>query len=113
MTHDRILFQSIEISNTNKVRMGDRKTARIEGTRTIEIQTRCRHNKVLKDVYYVLKFTHNLLSLGQLMEWEYEFNFNNGKCIIEHKKRNMPPIYVPMVGRRMFLVNILYLFDFL
>ena len=47
------------------------------------------------------------------MEWEYKFNFKNDKCIIEHTKRNMPQIYVPVVGRRMFLVNILYLFDFL
>ena len=42
MTHDRRLFQSIEISNTNKVRMGDGKTTRIEGTGTIEFQTRYR-----------------------------------------------------------------------
>ena len=57
MAHDRKLFQSIEILNTNEVRMGDGKT-----------QTISKQNKVLKDVYYVPKFTHNLLSLGKLME---------------------------------------------
>ena len=68
MAHDRKLFKAIEISNTNEVRMGDGKTAKIEGIGKIETQTRSEHNKVLKDVYYVPKFTHNLLSLGQLME---------------------------------------------
>ena len=46
------------------------------------------------------------------MELGYKFNFTDKKCIIRHKKRNMPPIFVPTVGRRMFSVNILDLFEF-
>ena len=112
MAHDRRLFQSIEISNINEVSMGHEKTAKIEGIGTIEIQTRTGQDKVLKNVYYIPKLTHNLLSLGQLMEWGYKFNFDGKKCIIRHKKRNMPPIFVLMVGRRMFPVIILDLFEF-
>ena len=36
MANDRRLFQSIEISNTNEVRMGDDKITKIEGIGTIE-----------------------------------------------------------------------------
>ena len=63
ITQDRRLCQSIKISNTNEVRISDGKTEKIEGIGTIEIHTRSRHNKILEDVYYVSKFTHNLLSL--------------------------------------------------
>ena len=98
MAHDRRLFQSTEILNTNEVRMGDGKNEKIEGIGTIEIQTRSGQNKVLTDIFNVPKFTHNLLTLGQLMGWGYKFHFDDEKCIIGHKKRNMPPIYVPMVG---------------
>ena len=79
MTHDRRLCQSIEISNTTEVRMGDGNTAKIEGIGTIEFQIRFGQNKVLKDVSYIPKFTHNLLSLGQLMECGSKFNFDDDK----------------------------------
>ena len=79
MTHDRRLCQSIEISNTNEVRMGDGKTEKIEGIGTIEIHKRFGQNKVLKHVSYIPKFTHNLLSLGHLMECGYKFNFEDDK----------------------------------
>ena len=79
MTDDRRLCQSIEISNTNEVRMGDGKTAKIKGIGTIEFQIRFRQTKVLKDVSYIPKFTHNLLSLGQLTECGYKFNFDDDK----------------------------------
>ena len=42
----------------------------------------------------------------------YTFNFHDNKYIIRHKKRNMPPIFFPMVGRRMFPINTFYLFEF-
>ena len=32
------------------------------------------------------------------MERGYKFNFDDEKFIIRHKKRNMAPTYVPMVG---------------
>ena len=41
-----------------------------------------------------------------------KFNFDDDKCIIGHKKRNMPPIYVLIAGQRMFHINILDLFVF-
>ena len=94
----RRLFQSIEVSNTNEVRMGDDKTEKIEDIGKIKIQKRFGENKVLKDVYYVPKFTHNLLRIEQLIEWGYTFNFYDDQYIIGHKKRNMPPIFVSMVG---------------
>ena len=40
------------------------------------------------------------------MEWGYTFNFDFDKSMIGHKNINMPPIFVPMVGLRMFLINI-------
>ena len=62
MAYDRRLFQSIEISNTNEVRMKYGKITKIEGIGTIEIQTKSGDNKVLKDVYYVpkLRKTHGI-----------------------------------------------------
>ena len=42
---------------------------------TINIPIKSCHNKVLNDAYYVSKFTHNLLSLGQLMDGECTFKF--------------------------------------
>ena len=64
--------------------MGDGSTPKIERIGTIRIKTRSGQNKVLKEVYYVTKFTYYLLSLGQLMEWGYQFNFDNEKCFIGH-----------------------------
>ena len=75
MSHDRKLFRSIEISNTNEVRIGHGKISKIEGIRTIKIQTRSNYNKVFKDFYYVTNFIHSLLSLGQLMEWDIHLIF--------------------------------------
>ena len=46
------------------------------------------------------------------MEWAYKFNFDYEKCIIRHNKRNVPSIFVLMVGRTMFPINILDLFEF-
>ena len=46
------------------------------------------------------------------MEWEYKFNFDNDKYIIGNKNRNMSTIFVPMVGQRMFPINILDFFEF-
>ena len=50
MENYRIIFQSIDISNTNQIRMGDKKTIKIEDNETIKVQTKS-DNRFLNDVY--------------------------------------------------------------
>ena len=44
------------------------------------------------------------------MDLGYKFNFDDDKCIIGHKKRYMPPMYVLMVRQSVFPIDILGFF---
>lgn len=57
-------------------------------------------------------FTYNFLSLRQLMEWGYNFHFEDDIYIIRNKNKEMSPITIPKVERRTFSIKISKILDF-
>lgn len=70
MTRDEKNFLSINRSITTKVRMEHGALVDTEGTGTISINIKW-NGKQIHDVLYVFELEENLLSVGQLMKYDY------------------------------------------
>ena len=82
MTGIRSLFKELDENQKSEVPFGDDKMVKVEGKGTIGIKTSQDNVKLLHDVQYVPNLTHNLLSVGQLMEDGYSILFDGGVCSV-------------------------------
>ena len=59
----------------------------------------------MSNVYYVPSMKSNILSLGQLLEEDYEIEIKNRSLFLRDGKKNLIA-KVPMTSNRMFLLDI-------
>lgn len=67
--------------------------------------------KVLNNIYFVLNFTYNLLTLGQLRGLSYNLHFKDDNCVNRNKNKRMPLITISKL-RKKFPIKILELLKF-
>ncbi|KAL0426868.1 UNVERIFIED_CONTAM: Retrovirus-related Pol polyprotein from transposon TNT 1-94 [Sesamum latifolium] len=88
---------------------------RAKGKGTIAIHTK-EGKKLITDVLYVPNLSHNLLSVGQLIQKDYSVYFDDGRCKILDKKRNIVianvemrnkifPLTMPLANEHALKVN--------
>ena len=102
MSGARKLFQDLDDSVQQTVRLGDGKILKVAGKGTIVIKLSFEKLRVLKDVQYVPKLAHNLLSVGQLMASGYTVEFADGECIIKDKDACTLLARAQMIAHRLF-----------
>lgn len=99
------LFATMDSTNKSKIKSGDQKALQVEVMGTMEV-TKNEGIKKIKNIYYTPNIKHNFLSIGQMMEKNYKLIFEDGKCIIFHKKIcNRVVTQVPMKKNRLFPLN--------
>uniref|UniRef100_A0A803L8C4 Uncharacterized protein n=1 Tax=Chenopodium quinoa TaxID=63459 RepID=A0A803L8C4_CHEQI len=86
----------------NQVTLGDGKKANVEGRGVIAVNSKANNTKYIHDVLYVPNLTHNLLSVGQLVQRGYSANFDNGECIVTDKKSGTILAKVQMADNKVF-----------
>ena len=75
-------LQSFKTLNKNyyfKVRIGDGRLVDVKGQGSVLVQTRS-GTKLITDVLFVPEITYNLLSVGQLLDKNYNLFFKNKRC---------------------------------
>eukprot|EP01018_Ginkgo_biloba_P035024 Gb_16475 [translate_table: standard] len=86
MTYNAELFKEIkEDTEENKVVVGDNNTQEVKGKGVVSIKSETRETNNISDVLLVPGLEMNLLSVGQMMEQDYKFEFDNGECLIKDK----------------------------
>lgn len=64
------------------MRLGDDNKLQVEGIGTVALCTSLGKVCMLKEVQFVPRLAHNLLSLGQLANSRYSVVFSDSECII-------------------------------
>lgn len=82
----RELFNELDETQTQKVKLGDNMEMLVKGNDIVVIWMSHGKVKLLHDVKYVWKVAHNLLSVGQLTAPSYLATFKGLKCIITNKE---------------------------
>jgi hypothetical protein len=77
-----------------------------KGKGTILIRLKNGGHQFITNVYFVSIMKSNILSLGQLLEKDYEIHMNNQSLLLRDDKKNFIA-KVPMTSNRMFLLNYL------
>ncbi|KAI3708725.1 hypothetical protein L2E82_38127 [Cichorium intybus] len=103
MCGNKDLFTQIDDSLKREVRTGDDKKLDVYGIGEIIINTK-QGNKRIQNVYYVPELKHNLLSVGQLLQKNYELHFKENSCMIKDPKGNMLG-KISMSSNKMFPLN--------
>lgn len=107
MAGTKSLFNEIDGSKKSEVRLGDDKTLKVEGKRTIAIKTERGDAKVLYVVQYVPGLVHKLLSVEQLLTSGYKVVFDDDACEITDKKRGQVLALIHMTCNKMFPLDVL------
>lgn len=82
MTGLKSIFETLDESQKQCVRLGDDKEIAVEGRRTVAIKSGDGQVKLLHDVQYVPGLAHNLLSVGQLLARGFAVVFEDNACSI-------------------------------
>ena len=80
MSGIKSIFRDIDETHKLNVRLGDNKQIQVEGKGTIEVKTNQGKVKYLDNVFYIPTLSHNLLSVGQLIDDGYSVIFDEGSC---------------------------------
>jgi len=101
------LFVDLDETIQGLVTFEDTSKVPVKGKGNIPIKLKNGDHSYIADVYYVPTITHNMLSIGQLIEKGYTFYTKN--CHLTVKDYNGRLIaYVKMSKNRMFPLNIQY-----
>jgi hypothetical protein len=84
------------------VRFGDDSVAEIEGRGTVEFLCKDGEHRVFAGVYYIPRLMANIVSLGQLIELDYDIHIGGGKleirepggCLLARVERRPNRLYV-------------------
>jgi transposase InsO family protein len=82
MTGFKHLFDELDESYKKVVKLGDDKEIQVEGKGNIAVQTSSHNTRILHDVYYIPQLSHNLLSIGQMMDSGCTIKFEGDNCRI-------------------------------
>lgn len=105
MCGDKFKFVELEESVTGFVTFGDNSKVPIRGKGTILIRMKDGGHQFMSSVYYVPSMKSNILSLGQLLEKNYEVHMKNLSLLLQDDHENVIA-KVPMTKNRMFLLDI-------
>lgn len=105
MTGSKGSFSSLDECFKMEVRLGDKKKLKVEGRGIVKIHVGSDMVKLLENVDYAPKLEYNLLSVGQLMKMGYTINYDDGKCIINNKKKGRKLMEICVAGNNMFVLD--------
>ncbi|GJZ47234.1 retrovirus-related pol polyprotein from transposon TNT 1-94 [Tanacetum coccineum] len=104
MTGEEDLFVEMEQSKGN-VTFGDESKAPVKGKGKILIRAKDGSHQYISDVYNVPNLKSNILSVGQLLEKNYDIHFKDRSATIRNQEGKLIA-KVPMTKNRMFILNI-------
>lgn len=102
MCKDDSLFSTLDDTYKSRVKVGNGQYIKVEGSGAITIQTQS-GIKVISDVLYIPKISQNLLSIGQMLEKDYAFEFRNRKCTVFNPAGEK--MFSVTMKNRSFLIN--------
>lgn len=106
MSGIKSIFRDIDETHKLKVRLGDNKQIQVEEKGTIEVKTNQEKVKYLDNVFFIPTLSHNLLSIGQLIDDRYSVIFNYSSCTIKNKKFDLIIVNVCMTQNKMFPLDV-------
>nr|GEW30773.1 retrovirus-related Pol polyprotein from transposon TNT 1-94 [Tanacetum cinerariifolium] len=104
MTGDEDLFVEMEQSRGN-VTFRDKSKAPVKGKGKILIRAKDGSHQYISKVYNVPNLKSNILSVGQLLEKNYDIHFKDRSATIRNQEGKLMA-KVPMTNNRMFILNI-------
>nr|GEU97808.1 retrovirus-related Pol polyprotein from transposon TNT 1-94 [Tanacetum cinerariifolium] len=104
MTGEEDLFVEMEQSKGD-VTFGDESKAPVKGKVKVLIQAKDGSHQYISDVYNVPNLKSNILSVGQLLEKNYDIHFKDCSATIRNQERKLIT-KVLMTKNRMFILNI-------
>ncbi|PKA51556.1 hypothetical protein AXF42_Ash002923 [Apostasia shenzhenica] len=107
MSSVRSMFQDLDESQKLQVKLGDDKQVEVEGKYTLVIKTAQGNTKYFDNIFFVLKLTNNLLSIGQLVASGCSILFDNATCKIKDKESGQIIIDIQMTSNNIFSLKIL------
>ncbi|KAL0442100.1 UNVERIFIED_CONTAM: hypothetical protein Sradi_0148900 [Sesamum radiatum] len=95
MTGNRDIFEKLDPNVSSQIILSDGSQRSAKGKGTIAIHTKEGNKKLITDVLSVPNLWHNLLC-GQLIQKDYPVYFDDGRCRIFDKKKNVVTVNVEM-----------------
>lgn len=102
MTDKKELFQYCEDVSPQTVKLRNGNVLKVSGVGTVSFRSSIGNASKVSQVQYVPELTHNLLSVGQLMDSGFDILFSKGKCNITNTNDNTLFASVQMSSRRLF-----------
>ena len=75
MTGNKSLFSSLDSSVVANIKLGDDSLVPTKGKGTIHVLTKQNENNFIHEVFYVPHFNVNLISIGKLLQNQYDSRF--------------------------------------
>ncbi|GJZ39935.1 retrovirus-related pol polyprotein from transposon TNT 1-94 [Tanacetum coccineum] len=104
MKSEEELFMEMEQSKGN-VTFVDKSKAPVKGKGKILIRAKDGSHQYISDIYNVPNLKSNILSVGQLLEKNYDIHFKDRSATIRNQEGKLIA-KVPMTKNRMFILNI-------
>ncbi|KAG8376361.1 hypothetical protein BUALT_Bualt09G0055100 [Buddleja alternifolia] len=101
----RNLFMELDESNDKNITFGDSSQVQVKGKGTIFIRLKDGSHHFISNVFYVPEIKSNILSLGQLLEKNYDIHLKNKSLMIKDENGRLL-VKVPMTRNKIFRLNI-------